>query len=453
MTSFADFIRSDNFISFQRAKITKLALASEKLQSFEIQSKPDLSSGVGFYKSFSLNQPETNLSYKIEKLRLQIIDEVVHDVVFKRLGSKGRESKRLHWLIVLAMLDKKQSNIVKMLAGIDLNTDIPIFQLKHMPSLHYFSCIIKCDRLLKNSVLKNYWMNIPISVLYGEIKQGDVLYVSSTTQLKHFNELVKVYKMIDRKENNPFFEIYELNRVTSVPKYEVPILFGDLYCIYNTVDAAKRFIAKYRNIMKQSKMIYFLNCNTELILELQTYDINAFHFYCNLSPLHIAAYYGNLEVLAMYIEISFNPNKQDYNGNTPMHFAAMMGNKACYDLMCHKTHLNICRFSYNKGDEYKLNNRGKSPIELLKTNSNNNVNNYDLVKTISDLKRARVHAKIFRDPRFKLVTFEISYFDYYNNIVKKRVDKLGTIWADDYQASFPTKHYYDVFHKIFFDEK
>lgn len=451
MASFSDFIRSDKFFTFQRATITKLALTTEKLQSFQIQSKPDLSLKKTF-RNLTLNQNESDLSYKLEKLKLQIIDGVQNEVNFKRLGSKARQSKRLTWIIILSILDKKQTNILKMLGEKDIDFDIPIFGLKHMPTLYYLACIVKCDNIVKHGDYRKHWMGIPAGLLYGNVNSGDVRSVMSVTQFKYFNDLIKVYQMIEKKDEDEFFEVYKKYEKRAQSMYEMPILYSDLFCTYNSLKKVAKFLPKYYNVVKPSKMIYLLQCDTSTVLLLQEYGISPYNFYCNLSPLHVSAYYGNIEVLAMYIELAFNPNKQDYNGNTPMHFAAIMGNKTCYDLMCYKKYVDTCQFSYKKGDEHKMNNRGQQPINLLKS-SESSTNGFDLKKTLGCLKKARSMAESFKNEKFRLISFDAIFNNENCAVIKKHVEKLQTLLVDEYDSIPGAKHNYELFCKILIEDQ
>ena len=88
--------------------------------------------------------------------------------------------------------------------------------------------------------------------------------------------------------------------------------------------------------------------------------------YAGMSALHLASKRGDLEQVALFLDIGLQANTQDFLGNSALHYAAMNGNVNVINYLFKKTYLYLKKKYFMKADEkFKKNLENKNCKKII----------------------------------------------------------------------------------------
>lgn len=397
MLSFSEFIRRDHNFSKQRNNILNLISHTELLQLINVQKSPIIKVTKHSFYSYLFTQRDEDISFKLEKLRVSLIDES-ENMVFsiKRINKKIKESKRLAWIMILALANQKIGRpVVKMLYEKDFDMDQPILRIKALPTYAFLYAHLYYDVPLKNYSLGQTWCGYSTGIMYQNKQKTDLESVMSTSQFKFLTNLKLIYNGdcddLDLIESeNAFKDIYN----------EKPLFPVDFLMMRAKYDTITEILVDNTKMIRSSHFCYLLQSDTKMTLELLRYNINVYQNYHGITPLHIAARYGNLDLVIVYCELGFGTNDQDIMGNTPLHYAAINSHTHCFNYLIKISHLNVQRYDFDPALTNIKNHSGLMPTDY-KIKENDDNYKIDVNFIISLLKEARNEA--VKKFKFKII--------------------------------------------------
>ncbi|KAM0674513.1 Ankyrin repeat domain-containing protein 42 [Gurleya vavrai] len=392
MLTFSEFIRKEKHSSVQRSKMVDLHKKSIKLQNMDIQPKPHLlSSSSPFYTNFFPFR-EYDLTYKLERLKLKLIDNEENiKIDFRHISKAGRESKRLAWIFVLLLFTNNQECIKKIIAK-DFDINQPIFRISMLPSYFYLSCILGNDRFFKNGDLKYSWNGLPVC-LFKKTYNDACLSASSISQYKIMYEMKILYTNIVNNEE------YIENETKINHKFEKGIFLVD-YMIMNN---EKNEVCNIPKHLHMSNFSYLIQNDTKILFMLLKNGHGILQNYKGLTPLHFAAMRGNFEQLAIFLEIGLSNNEKDNFGNTALHYAAMYGNRNCYEYLIKKNFCLIKRKYFMRADENIMNLENQTPLDYKKGDNINENENLGEVEKCFVMYNKLQKEDIIKENKFKTI--------------------------------------------------
>lgn len=448
MITFPEFIRSNRYASIQRSKIINITDHTELLRNLNIQENPFISPFSNSFFNSIFVPKEKDPSYKMEKLKLKLIDEdEKFEIILKRIGNKFKSSKRFAWVLILAFLhEKENSSVLKMMLEKEIDVNQPIFGKKFMPSYFYFGNLLFLENYMKNGNFKASWLGISSSFFSLDKFRGEAHAMMSTTQYKYLYDLKKLFNSVEYSTEYEIKEICSDNRIV---KFEKPIFLPDLLCLAEDYDSIMKLCKNESKNMTFSQFPYLLQSNTDLVLLLIKYNINLYQSYYGLSPLHLAAKNGNLELVIMYLELGFGANEIDLKGNTPLHYAASYGNIESYKYMTKKKYDFINRFDFETGNENLENNNKVKPRDIV-IKKNEAEKMCDPEETIRKLKDARKDA--MKRKRFKIITPNFMTFNDKYSQIKTKIKKMENVLLHKEKELTPIESY-KIFIKMIYADK
>lgn len=215
----------------------------------------------------------------------------------------------LNYVFILAMI-KNKTRLVKYFLenGFPRNINASIFNTEMTPTYFLLSCVLKNDMyklflnfspnhsITWNSLSSNFLL-LKKNIIY---ENQDWNFITTRQY-----ELMCLYKNIKIRRSN-----------------ESPIFFFDFLIMTNKYKNVK-FLLSYSPEIIQYSNFCFVFCSQFVILKMLTmHSIDFNQFYGKLTPLHVAAYTGDLNILLTYLIKAKNLDLQDEKGNTCLHIAA-----------------------------------------------------------------------------------------------------------------------------------
>ncbi|KAM0678089.1 hypothetical protein BDAP_001347 [Binucleata daphniae] len=377
MLNFAEFIRSDKYTSLQRSKIINLHEKSKTLQALDVQANSQLTTSANpmFFTLFK--QKNQNINYKLEKLRLKIVDDdFFYNINFNKFDKNIKESKRLGWIFSLCLLNgSKKLPILRMLQNKGFDVNLSMLRIAYLPSYYFFAHICKNNQYLYNGKKTTTWNGMPLCVFsHKDYTKYEIVSLTSTTQYKLMLELKVIYDCVYNndttkwKQNNlqKFLLNYDAKNnetalYNSFEKHERAVYLADFLAMKNDYNGLKELDATNQI----ANFSFLVQTNLDFIFLLFRKNHCMQQTLKKITPLHFAVMKGDLALLAIYLEAGLCANAKDINGNTALHYAAMYGNINCYDYLTKRIYKNIQRKNFVVANEDLLNNDGKKALQLM----------------------------------------------------------------------------------------
>lgn len=419
---------------------------TEFLEDRKIQETPIIKITKHSFYSYLFTQRDDDISYKLGKLKLQLIDLDNNIVInIKRINKRIKESKRLGWIILLAFANRRIGKpIMKMISEKDFDMDQPVFRILQLPTFAFLYAHLRYGAPMKNYSLEQTWCGYSTGISYEDKQKTDIVSVMSTTQYRFFMNLKTLFNSNKTGIYDDVLRLLEndstLSDVTEKPVVPVDFLF------MNGNFAVINDILEYNTkIVRSSQLCYLLHSDTKLTLEMLRYNINVYQKFHGTTPLHVAARDGNLELVIIYLELGFDTNEQDSLGNTPLHYAAMNCHNNCYDYLTRKdlSNINCCHFDPAKTDI--LNISCMSPLayktsdEISKEVSDPNF----IITLLKDVRNEAI--KIYK---FKIIKPNISNFLEVFKPIKVLEKKLSAILEPTYKIFNNTYNFVQIMEVI-----
>ncbi|KAM0686739.1 hypothetical protein COBT_002034, partial [Conglomerata obtusa] len=452
--SFAEFIRQDGKSSIQRSKIINLHERNKVLLAENIQNKPKPEKLTTKALNYPLSKDYLKSSYKLEQLKLKIIDNVFNfKSDLKYLSRAMRESKRVALIVFLLILKEKDffkelKNIVKL--GFDVNR--PIFNITILPSYYFIATALKEDNTcIKGDILYS-WHGIP-AYLFNKHIASAIFSVIPVSQYKLLMDIQIIFENIHNdqiltKKRKLLFDkiIYyyenELSYIDDEDEYEKGLYILDLAAMKRN----KEFIKQVPENLRFSTYSYLIQSDTLLSLVLYSFEQELTQTYKMKTPLHIASEFGNIALIAIYIEAGLDIDAQDKNGNTALHLAAYDGNNFCYDYLMKKNHQDLKRNDFIPANEIIPNLEGKTSLEIKKKNNMKEVDaNLQAFLQMFHMYKKEIEAKE------KYSSLKKTFFDFTWRVIysSKVINKIETI-AIQKEKTYKTFESYVYFNSLIY---
>lgn len=399
MLSFPEFIRSDNNFAKQRSNILNLMDHTEFLQYLNIQQTPVIKVTKHSFYSYLFTQRDEDISYKLEKLRVKLID-LDDDICMniKRINKRTKESKRLAWIMILALANKRIGRpVVKMLGEKDFDMDQPAFRMRPLPSYAFLYALLCYDIPLKNYSINQIWSGYSTGILYRVTQKTDLVAVMSTSQYRYISILKSIYRNNMSVADSGFLQE---SAPSTESGNEKPLFPVDIMIMKRDYAIVTEILRDNTKMVRSSHLCYLLHSDTKFTLELLRYNINVYQNFHGITPLHVAAREGNLELVVIYLELGFGANDQDINGNTPLHYSAMNSHLHCFEYLSKMAHNDIVRYNFDAAHTDVQNISGLTPMDYL-TVENNYSYKIDVSFILTLLREARNDA--LKKFKFKII--------------------------------------------------
>ncbi|EJW05232.1 hypothetical protein EDEG_00697 [Edhazardia aedis USNM 41457] len=378
----SEFILFDTDIHIQRNILYNLSRKSQSMRALGLQTDSIIKKNSSFIKLFNT---DGRLFYSRCKYILGCLFDGCLDSEMKlnSLTQSEKNSKIIGLIFMLALIGNSDNlqfaiNISK--SGFDF--DSHIFGVDIMPTYFYF--INSTQKKLKDiRGDDNYlWNGLPLAAFLESSPNDFKLSVSTLAQIALITNLKKIFVKIENKAKLGYLYSYDefkkkwfgneksknsdfIRYLSHVEKCEKPVLLLDFLCSNINFEATSKFLKSFSTLALADKCCFLVQSNTRMTTMLIDSGICPYQDFYLFTPLHLASKNGNLTLVALFLELGYNPNETDKDGNTALHYATSNGNLQCFLFMTKNSKYSI-EFIFESGKPDIRNKKGQKPLDLLK---------------------------------------------------------------------------------------